>query len=162
MIDTPRAWLTRSGRNGERDEGALATGVTPDVFGAAPDLSTCRGLDDVRVVVAAEPNASSNAVGNFAAQLWALAGSMRAGDYLAQPREATSQIAVGSITGNYAYLTEEPDPAERQVRPVGWLRTDVPRSQVKQDGLQARSAFEQVGPDDYRASSCALTGRSRA
>lgn len=142
MTDAPKAWLTRSGRYGERDDWALATGVTPGGFDTVPDLSACRSLDDVRAVVAAaEPDASPNAVGNFAAQLWALAGRMRVGDYVVLPRKTTSQIAIGRITGDYAYRAEEPDPGKRHVRPVEWLRTDVPRSQVKQDLLYSLGAF---------------------
>jgi restriction system protein len=142
MTDAPKAWLTRSGRYGERDAWALENGVTPGGFDAVPDLSGCRSLEDVRQVVAqALPDASPNAVGNFAAQLWALSGRMAVGDYVALPLKATSQLAIGRITGPYEYRADDPDPDKRHVRPVEWLRTDVPRSAVKQDLLYSLGAF---------------------
>lgn len=159
-----RAWLARSGRYGERDDWALENGVTPGGFDTVPNLSGCRSLDDVRVLVAAaEPDASPNAVGNFAAQLWALAGRMAVGDYVVLPRKSTSQIAIGRITGAYEYRAEEDDAEKRHVRPVEWLRTDVPRSQVKQDLLYSLGAFStycQVSRNEAvaRIASIAATG----
>ena len=70
MNDTPKAWLTRAGRYGERDAWALENGVTPGGYDTVPDLTGCQSLDDVRTLVAAsEPDASPNAVGDYAAQL---------------------------------------------------------------------------------------------
>ena len=37
-IAAVHAWLTRSGRYGERDDWALANGVTPGGFDRVPDL----------------------------------------------------------------------------------------------------------------------------
>jgi restriction system protein len=143
MSGAPRAWLTRSGRYGERDAWALENSVTPGGFGSVPDLSGCTSLDDVRTAVAgAEPDQSPKAVGNFAAQLWALAGRMAVGDYVVLPlKTADSQVAVGRITGGYEYRAGEPDPEKRHVRTVQWLRTNVPRSAVKQDLLYSLGAF---------------------
>lgn len=142
MTEAPKAWLTRSGRYGERDGWALANGVTPGGFGKVPDLSECASLNDVReLVTAAEPDASANTVGTFAAQLWALKGRMTIGDYVALPRKETSQVAIGRITGGYEYRAEDPDPDKRHLRPVEWQRTDVPRSAIKQDLLYSLGAF---------------------
>jgi restriction system protein len=156
--------LTRSGRYGERDDWALENGVTPGGFDTVPDLAGCRSLEDVRMLVAAaEPEASPNAVGNYAAQLWALAGRMSTGDYVVLPRKATSQIAIGRIVGEYEYRADEVDPEKRHVRPVEWLRTDVPRSAVKQDLLYSLGAFStycQVSRNEAaaRIAAIAVTG----
>ena len=142
MTVEPRAWLTRSGKYGERDDWAVSTSVTPGGFGEVADLSQCRSLDDARQLAAeAYPEASKNAVGNYGAQLWALAGRMAVGDLVVLPLKATSQIAIGEITGDYRYDASEPDPARRHVRPVMWLRTDVARTAVKQDLLYSLGAF---------------------
>ena len=69
------------GRYGGADDWALANGVTPGGFDKVPTLSGCASLNDVRELVAtAEPDASVNAVGNFAAQLWGAGGRMAIGD----------------------------------------------------------------------------------
>ena len=105
-------------------------------------MSACASLNDVRELVAtAEPDVSANAVGNFAAQLWALAGRMAVGDYVVLPRKETSQVAIGRITVEYEYRADDPDPDKRHVRTVEWLRTDVPRSSIKQDLLYSLGAF---------------------
>ena len=78
---------------------------------------------------------------NFAAQLWALRGRMAVGDYVVLPLKATSQVAIGRITGEYEYRGDDPDPEKWHVRPVEWLRTDVPRSSIKQDLLYSLGAF---------------------
>ena len=168
MTTLPKAWLTRSGRYGERDDWALANGVTPGGFDKVPNLSACASLNDVReLVTTAEPDVSVNAVGNFAAQLWALAGRMAVGDYVVLPRKETSQVAIGRITVEYEYRAEDPDPDKRHVRTVEWLRTDVPRSSIKQDFLYSLGAFStycQVSRNEAAARSprSLRLGRTRA
>lgn len=137
-----KAWLTRSGRYGERDSWALDESVTPGGFGEVADLSACRSLDDVRALVAqAYPDASANTVSNFGAQLWALSGRMAVADFVVLPLKTTSQVAIGRITGGYEYRTANPEPEKRHVRSVHWLRTDIPRSAIKQDLLYSLGAF---------------------
>ena len=93
MNSEPKAWLTRSGKYGVRDAWVLEHSVTPGGFGEVPDLSGCQSLDDVKNLVAgALQDASTNAVGNFAAQLWALSGRMAVGDFAVLPLKTTSQV----------------------------------------------------------------------
>ena len=142
MASEQKAWLTRAGRAGERDDWALANGVTPGGFGEVPDISKCESLNDVRdVVAAAMPNEKAQAHTNYAAQLWALKGRMQEGDLVVLPRKGTSQLAIGRVTGPYRYLSDEVEPSRRHVRPVAWIRVDVPRSVVKQDLLYSLGAF---------------------
>jgi len=142
MEPASRAWLTRAGRYGERDQWALDGGVTPGGYGEIPDLSGCRSIEEVRVVVgAAVPDASPNAVKNFSAQLWALCHRMSVGDYVVLPAKSTSQLAIGRITSPYRYDATETDESRRHVRSVDWLRIDVPRTAIKQDLLYSLGAF---------------------
>lgn len=142
MSSVPRAWLVRAGRAGERDDWALAHGVTPGGFGEIPDLSGCGSLADVRdVVAAALPGEKPQAQSTYAAQLWTLKGRMIDGDFVVLPRKATSQLAIGRVAGEYRYLADEPDPARRHVRAVEWIRPDAPRSSAKQDLLYSLGAF---------------------
>jgi restriction system protein len=66
---------------------------------------------------------------------------MEAGDFVVLPLKTTSQLAIGEITGDYEYRSGEPDAERRHVRPVRWVRTDVPRTSVKQDLLYSLGAF---------------------
>lgn len=142
MTQQQRVWLARSGRAGERDSWAVENGVTPGGFGEVSDLTACGSLQDVRHVVAeAFPDNKPQANGNFAAQLWALRGRMEIGDFVVLPLKTTSQLAIGDITGPYEYRADEPDPERRHVRPVEWIRTDIPRTAVKQDLLYSLGAF---------------------
>lgn len=142
MTHPRRAWLTRSGRAGERDAWALDNALTPGGFGEVPDLSGCTSLQDVReVVTQVFPENKPQANGNFAAQLWALRGRMAVNDFVVLPLKTTSQLAIGEITGSYEYRADEPDPDRRHVRPVRWIRTDIPRTAVKQDLLYSLGAF---------------------
>ena len=141
MNQEAKAWLTRSGKYGERDGWALENSFTPGGFGEVSNLSGCQSLDDVRGIVAgAYTDASTNAVGNFAAQLWALSERMTVGDFVVLPLKTTSQVAIGRITGGYEYRANQIDD-KRHVRTVEWLRTDIPRSVIKQDLLYSLGAF---------------------
>ena len=142
MTNDHKAWLTRAGRAGERDDWALSNGVTPGGFGDVSDISNCNSLDEVRDLVAtALPQEKPQAHTNYAAQLWALKGRMADGDLVVLPRKGTAQLAIGKITGPYRYRSEEVDPTRRHTRPVQWIRVDVPRSIVKQDLLYSLGAF---------------------
>src|SRR5690606_22545658 len=84
--------------------------------------------------------AKDGAVQNFAAQLWALRGRIEAGDFVVMPLKNSPVLAVGRVTGDYQYL-DNADPSLRHVRPVEWIRVDVPRTAVKQDLLYSLGAF---------------------
>jgi predicted Mrr-cat superfamily restriction endonuclease len=58
---------------------------------------------------------------------------MQPGDLVVMPRKDSPTVAIGRVTGPYEYRAEEPDTSRRHVRPVEWLRTDVPRSEVRPD-----------------------------
>lgn len=164
MTETPKAWLTRAGRSGERDEWALSSGCTPGGYGEIPDLSECQSLQDVRdVVAAAMPDEKPQARANYAAQLWALRGRMEIGDFVVLPRKATGQLAIGRVAGPYEYVGSEANIDKRHVRTVEWVRTDIPRSTVKQDLLYSLGAFStycQVSRNDAATRIAALASGS--
>jgi restriction system protein len=139
------AWMVRAGRSGEREQWALDRGLTGAGFHEVADLTKAQAREQVQEAVgAAYPQDKPTAVRNFAAQLWALRGRMSKGDLVVMPLKLTPQIAIGRITGDYAYLADEPDPSRRHVRPVEWIVTDVPRSVIKQDLLYSMGAFSTV------------------
>jgi restriction system protein len=61
---------------------------------------------------------------------------------MALPRKSTSTIAVGRVIGPYQY--REDLGAGHHVRPVTWMRTDIPRMDVAQDLLYSLGAFMTV------------------
>jgi restriction system protein len=77
---------------------------------------------------------SDMAIANSAGQLWALRGRITPGDLMVLPLKTTRQIAIGRVTGPYMYR-DDPDPEKRHIIPVEWVRSDLPRSAVKQDLL---------------------------
>jgi restriction system protein len=139
------AWMVRAGKAGEREQWALERGVSGAGFGELAALTNARTREQVHeAVAAAYPNDKPTAVRNFAAQMWALRDRMAKGDLLVMPLKLSPHIAIGKIVGDYEYLADEPDPARRHVRPVEWVRTDIPRSVVKQDLLYSLGAFSTV------------------
>jgi restriction system protein len=116
--------------------------VSPGGYGEVPSLEECESLAETRAVVAkALPDASENSTNAYGSQLWALRNRMRPGDYIVLPRKTTAQPAIGRILSDYRYDASEPDQERRHVRQVQWLRTDVPRSAVRQDLLYSLGAF---------------------
>jgi restriction system protein len=142
MVTAKRAWLTRSGRYGERDAWALETGVTPGGFGEVPDLSASSALADVRALVdQTYPDMKPQARANYSAQLWTLVGRIQVGDWVVLPLKTTSQIAIGEVSGEYEYRKDSQDKQHHHVRTVKWVRTDIPRLAIQQDLLYSLGAF---------------------
>jgi restriction system protein len=130
------AWVIRAGRSGERDQWALTNGFSGGGWKEAPDLTPCQSRDDVAAVVRSTwPAAAEGRLSNYTAQLWALRGRIEPGDLIALPLKTTKQIAIGRVASGYFYRADEPEPDKRHVVKVEWLRTDLPRTAVKQDLL---------------------------
>lgn len=51
------------------------------------------------------------------------------------PLKTTRQVALGGAISGYHYVADQIDPDCRHVIGVDWLRTDVPRTMIKQDLL---------------------------
>jgi len=159
-----QAWLIRAGRAGEREQWALKNSVSGGGFSEVADLTAATSRESVAAQVAAGfPGAIGGRLQTFSAQLWALRGRITIGDLVVMPLKNTPQLAIGRVTGPYAYR-DDPDPSLRHVRPVEWLVTDVPRTAVKQDLLYTLGAFLticEVRRHDaaYRIEKLAQTGK---
>jgi restriction system protein len=116
-----------------------------------PDLTGITDKEQLRAIVAEVYGGSKNVVANLTGQLWTLRTRIQHGDYIALPVRATSQVAFAQVMHGYKYLASEEDPSRRHVIQVKWLRTDVPKSLLKQDMLyqlgSALTVFE-VGNND--------------
>lgn len=133
---TGKAWVVRAGRHGERDQWALDNGYSGGGWREVPDLTACGTKEDVLGVVRARwPSARDGLVNNFTGQLWALRSRIGPGDLLVLPMKTTKKLAMGWVTSEYSYRTDEPDPDKRHVVRVNWLTSDLSRTAVKQDLL---------------------------
>jgi restriction system protein len=98
-MNRANAWVIRSGRQGERDQWALANSFSGGGWREVPDITACANREDVAKVVGATwPGASDGRRNNLTGQLWALRSRIQPGDLLAMPLKTTKQIAIGRVT----------------------------------------------------------------
>lgn len=119
------AWQVRAGRQGERDQEALAEGLAIVGWGGVPALGR---FDDKEALKAGlrehYPQRSAYVIGNWAGQLWRFYREMSEGDLVVMPLKTVRQFAVGEVTGSYFYRPDA-TPDCRHARPVRWLRTGI-------------------------------------
>jgi restriction system protein len=119
------AWQVRAGRQGERDQEALAEGLAIVGWGGVPALGR---FDDKEALKAGlrehYPQRSTYVIGNWAGQLWRFYREMSEGDLVVMPLKNVRQFAIGEVTGSYHYRPDA-TPDCRHARPVRWLRTGI-------------------------------------
>lgn len=158
------AWLIRTGQYGERDDWALSGNRAGGGFSGLASLEKCTTREEVAAVVSSSyPDEKPAANRNFANQMWALCGRIQVGDLIVMPMKTTRQIAIGRCTSGYRY-DENAEPNQRHQIGVRWERTDVPRTEIKQDLLYILGAFLtvcRVSRNDaaYRLEQVLLTGK---
>jgi len=134
-------WLVRAGRYGEVESLALEQGLSVIGWDELPDLAAIRSRDEVETLLRETyPDAGDGRIRNFTTQVWAFRGRIEVGDLVVLPLKKQSAIAIGRISGPYAYRPDFPD-AARHVRPTEWIKTDIPRSKFDQDLLYSLGAF---------------------
>jgi restriction system protein len=134
-----RLWLVRLGKHGEQEAHALETGKLVLGFRVG-DLREAKDRDAVlRLVEQALPDAKHKRQLNFAAQLNQFSNTIQNGDLVVVPLKTAGSIAVGEVAGPCA-PTAEGNP----MRPVRWLKADIPRDAFRQDLLYSFGAFMTV------------------
>ena len=137
-------WLVRAGKTGENEQTALEKGIVTIGWNELGDLS---GILDRQAMAdlyrQSNPEASTAKVSNALDQLWAFSNRMQKDDLVVLPLKTQAAIAIGKVTGPYQYQTELGE-AVRHVRPVKWLRKDLPRTAFDQDLLYSFGAFMTV------------------
>jgi restriction system protein len=128
------AWLVRGGENGEREKPALAEGLAIAGWEGLGDISGCGTREGIRQELKVTyPEVADNVIANWTGQVWRFMKQISAGDLVVMPlKTRPGRVAVGRITGPYEYREKEPE-GFRQVRPVAWLRTDLPREAFRPD-----------------------------
>ncbi|WP_374311734.1 restriction endonuclease [Dongia sp.] len=134
-----RLWIVRAGKQGERELAAIEQGRLLPGFLEVGDLSTCKGRDAILAhLEQVMPDAGRNRLKNFAAQLNQFAYAIQVGDLVVMPRKVTDGVAVGEVTSEYKFHSEDPF---RHSRAVKWLNEAVARDAFKQDLRHSFGAF---------------------
>lgn len=164
--DGPRApvrvWVIRAGGDGGREEYNLEHGLASMHYDNPPDLGGFSSREELEYFMQQErPDASPRSIQSHASQLWTLRSEVSADDLVVLPVLTTGRIAVGTVTQEYSYRADE---VWRHTVSVDWKRSDVPRSDIKEDLLKSfgsRRTISRVKADDapWRLCQVLLTGR---
>lgn len=163
--ETPRVWLCRAGKSGEREAYGLEHGLVGGGFPEVPDLTHADTREKISEVVRLRYlSQHEKKIPSHVGQLHALRNRMQVGDLVVLPRKHEPKVAIGRITGGYEYRGDNDDSALRHFRPVEWLKTDVPRTAIKQDLLYTLGSsltICEVSRNDgaWRVARIAATGR---
>jgi restriction system protein len=128
-------WVVRAGKHGEAEAYAVENNCVVVGWDDLEDFSAISDRDALQqLVTTTYPDETIGTVRVWTGELWAFRERVQTGDWIAIPLKSRSALAVGRVTGPYRYVATAPAGAYHQ-RPVQWVRTDLPRSDVDQDLL---------------------------
>ena len=128
-------WVIRAGAQGQGEEFAIEQGIASIDFGFRRDLADFVHQSALRDQLTSTMTAS---------QLWRFAHEIKDGDMIVLPRKQPKVIAVGKITGDYAYRPDLEGAHGPHTRPVDWTVTDIPRANFDQDVLHSLGGLATV------------------
>lgn len=138
-------WTVKGGRQGERESRLLEHGLLGGGWELLPTLADVKTRDElVKLYAASYPDVTAKTASNYVGQLWSLIHRMANDELVVLPLKTSGTIAVGRIAGDYQYRSDLGEDL-RHVRPVKWLRDDVPRDAFDQDLLYSFGAFLTFG-----------------
>lgn len=120
-------WTIKGGRFGEHEGDFLGKSVVSVGFDLRRSATDFPNREALRAHLASR---------NAADQIWRFYQEVSEGDLVALPRKATREVAVGRISGPYAYRPELVGNAPH-VRAVEWQVMNIPRSHFDRDLLNA-------------------------
>lgn len=136
-------WLVRAGSKGEREDFALTNGIAVIGWDELSDLSDIKDRDELlRRLQLAFPERKPKTLLNWLSQLYPFISTINVGDRVALPLKFRATIAIGEVTGPYAYNSANPIDA-RHTRPVKWIG-EIPRGAFNQKQLWSMGAFMTV------------------
>lgn len=121
-------WVIKGGRNGQHEEAFLAKGVVSIGFSVHRSIADFPDREALREHTGKRSGAD---------QLWRFYQEVSAGDMVVLPRKRTGEIAIGQITGTYAYQPETVSREAPHLRRVAWQVTDIPRAHFDRDLLNS-------------------------
>ena len=120
-------WTIKGGSSGEYESAFLEKGIVAIGFGLRRSVADFADRNALRDHVESRSGAD---------QLWRFYSEVRAGDTIVLPCKRSREVAIGRITGPYAYRPELMDAAPH-VRTVEWQVPDIPRSHFDRDLLNS-------------------------
>ncbi len=137
-------WLVRAGSRGEGESLALEKNLVVIGWGELDDLSSIETREVLlKKLKVTYPEEKPKTYQNWLSQIWAFIKGIQPGDLVALPLKERPFVAFGRVTGGYQYRPDLPGEA-RHVRPVNWIKKEVPRSELDQDLLYSLGAFMTV------------------
>jgi restriction system protein len=138
-------WTVKGGQRGEREDRLLENNLIGGGWEALPSLMDIHSKEALtKIYESSYPDQAASARANYVGQLLSLTERMQDGELVVMPLKSTGTVAVGKITGPYAFRTDLGDDL-KHVRSVKWMRTDVARDAFDQDLLYSFGAFLTFG-----------------
>ncbi|MEO3387084.1 restriction endonuclease [Mesorhizobium sp. CAU 1741] len=135
-----RLWLVRLGKNGEREAASLNDNMLRIGFGLTEDISHLKDREAlIGKMAQLFPNDKLNKHRNFAAQINQFINVAETGDLVVTPFKTTGTVGIARLAGPYTTGA-----GGEALRPVQWLKIDLPRDSFKQDLLYSFGAFMTV------------------
>ena len=121
-------WTIKGGRYGEHEGAFLEKGVVSVGFGLGQSASDFTDREALRAHLDSRTQAD---------QLWRFLKDVAIDDVVVLPRKTVREVAIGRITGSYAYQPELVGAGVPHVRAVDWQVTNIPRSHFDRDLLNS-------------------------
>jgi restriction system protein len=134
-------WVIKGGEFGEREQRMLDHDLISCSWDKIKDMSHYNDRQEIQLAYReAYPHSEDKKVASHVGQLYAFRHSVSTGDLVVLPLKKTGALAIGLITGEYAYRTDlEPD--FTHTRAVKWISKNVPRTKFDQDLLYTFGSF---------------------
>jgi restriction system protein len=130
-------WVVRAGRHGENEAYALENSLITVGWDELGDLASVKSREQVQLLInETYPEVKPTTTRIWTGEMWAVKERIQIDDLVAIPLKSRSAIAVARITGPYRFAPDGPSMGKHQ-RPVRWINTDLPRSELDQDILYA-------------------------
>lgn len=137
-----RVWLVRAGREGEREDFALRSGLATIQWSELGDLSRFPSKQDIQDELAIQhQDANIFRLRNWAGQLWAFYANISIGDIIAMPLKKRAAVAIGRVMGGYRFREDLKNEDSSQTREAKWIQPDFPRTGIEKDLLNSLGAF---------------------
>lgn len=126
-------WGVRAGQAGQQEREALEAGVITIDWPELPDLSGVASGEEMKALYRRLCRETRESVyTSKAGQVWEFIHGILVGDMVVLPLKNREEVAVGRVTGPYAYRDDHPSNVQH-VRPVRWLAKDLARSGLGED-----------------------------
>ena len=120
-------WVVRAGGRGEWEELFTSEEIAAIDFGLRQSVADFDSRESLRAHVIESGGSRSGAD-----QLWRFSSEICIGDMIVLPRKLSKSIAVGRVSGDYAFRLDMEAP---HVRSVHWNAQDIPRADFDRDLL---------------------------